>query len=372
MKNMLKLGLSLAVFASVACVLLALVNNATAPVIALSKQAEVNKGLSVVFPDSNSFEAAPNFTPELSGTVKIEALYLAKENDVVKGAVVQASGPTYDKASILIGIDMARTITGIQFLSISDTPGFGQKATEPEFYTQFAGKSIDDDFEAGKDVDSISGATITTKGVAQIVKYASYIAGEYLATNYGADSSSGASVVIAQPATVFTYEEAYSSLFPPSQFPSAQFTEINVGLDRIVSNMVVKKQVIVTIAGKPIGAMVAVSGQSYKTSGTVLTAVDSNNIILGTRIIQLADTPNLGQLALEEDFYGQFSNKSVTDNLLINTDFDIISGATITSACVADMVKVGAVEASHLLSEYMGKSPLAVGEYRLNKIYRED
>lgn len=372
MKNMLKLGLSLAAFASIACVLLALVNNATAPVIALSKQAEVNKGLSIVFPEADSFEAAPNFTPELSGVVKIEALYLAKKDDVVKGAVVQASGPTYDKASILLGLDMSRTITGIQFLSISDTPGFGQKATEPEFYTQFAGKSADDEFEAGKDVDMISGATITTKGVAQMVKYASYVAGEYLADNYGAESSNGPSVVIAQPASVFTYEEAYVSLFPPEQYPSAQFTEINVGLDRIVSNMVVKKQVIVTVTGKPVGAMIAVSGQTYKNGGIVLTAVDSNDMIIGARIIQLEDSPNLGQLALEEDFYGQFANKPVTENLLVNTDFDIISGATITSACIADMIKVGAVEADSLLAESMGKSPLAVGEYPLNKIYRED
>ena len=50
MKEMFKLGLSLAIFASVACVCLALVNNVTAPAIAAAKERELNAGLAVVFP----------------------------------------------------------------------------------------------------------------------------------------------------------------------------------------------------------------------------------------------------------------------------------------------------------------------------------
>ncbi|MBO5137102.1 MAG: FMN-binding protein [Spirochaetaceae bacterium] len=364
MKNMLKLGFALAAFASVACVLLALVNNFTAPVIAQAKAEEVNAALSVVFPEGDSFEKVADFTTDSSSSIKIEDLYIAKKGNNVLGAVIQATGPTYDKATILLGMNMNRQITGIQFLSISDTPGFGQKATEPEFYTQFAGKSADDEFNVGSDVDAISGATITSRGVAQIVKYAAYVAGEYLAKNYGAKASNSSAPVVAPVPTVFTYSEAYASLFPKEQYPTAQFLEDSNGIGRIVRSMLVEKQVIVLENGKTVGAMVAVRGQTYKSGGTVLTAVDSTGRIIGARIIELNDSPNLGQKALEESFYVQFAGKNASDNLLLGQGVDAISGATITSACVADMVKVGAVEACALLK-------LSISEnYSLNELYR--
>ena len=73
-------------------------------------------------------------------------------------------------------------ITGLTFLSISDTPGFGQKAAEPNFYSQFAGKNAAGSFVPGADFDGISGATITTNGVANIITEATKIGLEYLAT----------------------------------------------------------------------------------------------------------------------------------------------------------------------------------------------
>ena len=73
---------------------------------------------------------------------------------------------------MLVGIRSDKTITSIQFLSLTDTPGFGQKALEPAFKDQFNGKSANDEFAIGADVDAISGSTITTKGVITIIKNA--------------------------------------------------------------------------------------------------------------------------------------------------------------------------------------------------------
>jgi electron transport complex protein RnfG len=179
MKNMVKLGASLAAYAVVACVLLAVVNNVTAPLIANAKAAEAGAGLAEVFAVADGFDRAADFSPDTSTSIAVESLYLAKQGDAVIGGVVQATGPTYDKATIQIGLDLERTITGIKFLALSDTPGFGQRATEPAFYEQFVGKSADDAFEAGSDVEALSGATITTKGVSEIIKYAATVAGNY-------------------------------------------------------------------------------------------------------------------------------------------------------------------------------------------------
>ena len=374
MKNMLKLGISLAIYASVACVCLSLVNMVTAPAIAAAKERELNAGLAVVFPEADTFEPAPSFVADTATSVKVTNLYLAKKGDQVMGAVVQANGPTYDKAEMLIGVTLNRSITGIQFLSLTDTPGFGQKAAEPEFANQFAGKSVDDAFSAGDDVDMIGGATITTKGVSQLIKYAAYVAGEYLAANHGGVAGTGEAPVIAEAATPFTYEEACASLFPVEEYGEVTFTDVAEGIGNIVRNMIVEKKALATSGDKIVAALVAVRGQTYKYGGVVLTAVGADGNIIGSRVLELSDDPNQGLLALEESYYSQFTGLSAAQPILNSEGaYDAITGATITSDCVADMVKVGAVEAVNMLAEKgLGVTAIDHSSYQLNENYLEE
>ena len=183
MKEMIKLALVLAIFASVACVLLAFVNNATLPAIQAVKNQALTAGLKEIYSDATDFVKPENFSPETLQGISIEQLYIAKAGDKVLGAVVQATGPTYDKATVLIGVLPNRTISGIKILSISDTSGFGQNALKPEFYTQFAGKSIDDKFSAHEDIDGLSGATITRQGIGNILRVSTQEAIKYLDTD---------------------------------------------------------------------------------------------------------------------------------------------------------------------------------------------
>lgn len=374
MKNMLKLGISLAIYASVACVCLSLVNMVTAPAITAAKERELNEGLAVVFADADTFEPAPGFVADTATSIKVTNLYLAKKGDQVMGAVVQANGPTYDKAEMLIGVTLNRSITGIQFLSLSDTPGFGQKAAEPEFSNQFAGKSVDDAFSAGDDVVAISGATITTKGVSQLIKYAAYVAGEYLAANHGGVAGTGEAPVIAEAATPFTFEEACVSLFPAEEYGEVAIQEVPEGVGDIARNMLVEKKALATSGDKIVAALVAVRGQTYKYGGVVLTAVGADGNIIGARILELNDSPNIGQLALEESYYSQFNGLSAAQTILNGEGkYDAITGATITSDCVADMVKVGAVEAVNMLAEKgLGVTALDQSSYQLNENYLEE
>ena len=374
MKNMLKLGLSLAIYASVACVCLSLVNMVTAPAIAAAKERELNAGLAVVFADADTFEAAPGFVSDTATSVKVTNLYLAKKAGQVMGAVVQANGPTYDKAEMLIGVTLNRSITGIQFLSLTDTPGFGQKAAEPEFSNQFAGKSIDDAFSAGSDVDMIGGATITTKGVSQLIKYATYVAGEYLAANCGGAAGTGEAPVIAAAATSFTFEEACESIFPAEEYGEISIHEVEEGIGDVARSMIVEQKAFALSGDKIIAAMVAVRGQTYKYGGVVLTAVGADGNIIGARILELNDDQNQGQLALEESYYNQFTGLNAAESILNGEGkYDAITGATITSDCVADMVKVGAVEAVNMLAEKgLGVTAIDQNSYQLNENYLEE
>ena len=120
--------------------------------------------------------------------------------------------------------------------------------------------------------------------------------------------------------------------------------------------------------------MVAVRGQTYKYGGVVLTAVGADGNIIGSRVLELSDDPNQGLLALEESYYSQFAGLSAAQPILNSEgSYDAITGATITSDCVADMVKVGAVEAVNMLAEKgLGITAIDHSSYQLNENYLEE
>ena len=80
-----------------------------------------------------------------------------------------------------LGVDSEYKVTGLEILSLSETPGLGMRAKEPEFQAQYKGVE-EDDFEltgnspeadvvtgatkaVSEKVDAISGATITSTAV---------------------------------------------------------------------------------------------------------------------------------------------------------------------------------------------------------------
>jgi|WetSurMetagenome_2_1015567.scaffolds.fasta_scaffold45310_1 Na+-translocating ferredoxin:NAD+ oxidoreductase subunit G len=389
MKQMLKLGFTLAAFAVVSCFLLALVNHFTAPVIMRHETDKTNTGMKSVFPAAESFEEVTDFTKPAGTSITIDALYLAKKDGQVIGAVTKVTGPTYDHATILVGQDLNQTITGMQFLSLSDSPGFGLKAKDSSykvksgttFFGQFTGKEVSAGFKPNVTFDAISGATITSKGVGNILTIATYTAGNYLAEKYKGKAGSGSAPVIkegltidkSEPHSIFTYEDALNDIMKIAAVSNASFTEITIGENEQIGSMIVKKLYTVTVNGKIVAAAASVSGQTYDNGGTVLTVVDADRRILGTRIIELNDSPELGMLNLNSKFYRQFDKKRADDELLSGKAYDAVTGASITSDCIADIVKVGAERAAQLMAANGGKAaPDGSGTYSLNEHYQEE
>ena len=157
-------------------------------------------------------------------------------------------------------------------------------------------------------------------------------------------------------------------------YENVAFEEVTEGINDIIRNMLVEKKAYVTSNGETIAALVAMRGQTYKGGGVVLTAVGTDGNIICSRILELNDSPQIGQLALEEDFYSQFTGKAATDSLLsANGDYDAMTGATITADCIADMVRVGAVEAVNMLSaKGLGLDSIDHSGYQLNENYLEE
>ena len=78
---------------------------------------------------------------------------------------------------ITVGITADGTVSGVSFLSISETAGLGMKATESSFYEQYVGVQtekfyVSKDGGEGEPIDAISGATITSRAVTSAVNAA--------------------------------------------------------------------------------------------------------------------------------------------------------------------------------------------------------
>ena len=100
---------------------------------------------------------------------KINTIYRVDNDYAIK---VSCSG-SQGTLVIMIGIDEAGCITGVSVVSHSETSGIGTKVVDNETLTngvgaldQYQGKSMDDyPLELGADVDTISGATVTSEAI---------------------------------------------------------------------------------------------------------------------------------------------------------------------------------------------------------------
>ncbi len=116
---------------------------------------------------------------EKNGITKFYPVYDVRFKDgSLAGHVAKATGQGYaDKIEVLVGLDAdGKTITGLFILDQKETPGLGNRILEKQWREQFVDKSTDTPLVVVKDkakktheVDSISGATITSRSVTNIL-----------------------------------------------------------------------------------------------------------------------------------------------------------------------------------------------------------
>jgi electron transport complex protein RnfG len=185
MKNvsgMLKLGLTLALFAASACVMLAFVYSGTSAIIAQRQQADHEAALKELFPDADEFKEIKTIKSS-DPAVSIENAYAAIKNGKAAGAALRLSRASYGgHVKIMTGVSADGFITGVKIMEHSDTPGLGANMVSSSyfvdrekgitFYGQFKGKKITDAFEVKSDVIAISASTISSRAVSDSVKAA--------------------------------------------------------------------------------------------------------------------------------------------------------------------------------------------------------
>jgi len=189
-KDMAKLGLTLMLFASLACACLAVVYAFTKESIDKQSEMQLQASLKELFPQAAAFEPIDGLT-SANSNIKFDSAYEVKSDAAPLGIAIKAIGPSYGgNATLLVGINLQRSIAGVRVLELNDTAGLGMNAANPSYYVnkankvtfmgQFEGKFLTDSFEVKKDVVAITAATISSRSLTNIIKDAGDAAIAYM------------------------------------------------------------------------------------------------------------------------------------------------------------------------------------------------
>ena len=193
-KYIIKLTVTLFATCVIVAGLLGLVNMVTKDKIAAINWENTQTAMKAVVadPDNTEFSEALENTDAMSAAAKaaggtldsVYAVLVGGENAGYAIKVV-ASG-SQGNIEMMVGVDAEGVVTGVSIVDNSETSGIGSKVMSNEplssgvgVLDQFQGKSAaaDGTLTVGKNVDAISGATVSSKGVTAGVNAALAVAG---------------------------------------------------------------------------------------------------------------------------------------------------------------------------------------------------
>lgn len=167
-KAMILPPLVLAVICAVCCAFLALANMVTKDKIAAAEEDAIQSSLQQL-PDAGTFEEITDFTPENNEKATATGLYQDEKGQFA--VLVTADGYNKGGLQVVIGVDKDGAVTGVSFVTVSETPGLGTKVqSNPELLVDNLVGLSDETVVNG--VDNITGATYSSKGMKAAVNCA--------------------------------------------------------------------------------------------------------------------------------------------------------------------------------------------------------
>jgi electron transport complex protein RnfG len=178
MRELFKLTVVLTIICSLAATALALVYTITKEPIAYQQRLKKLKAIKAVQPnydnepDQDFVDIAPEKNAE--GDEGLTRFYITKKGADPTGVVFVVTTVGYGgPIDLMLGLTPEGTITGIQILKHTETPGLGAKITEEKFLQQFTSKNAQNTTwtlkKDGGDIDQISGATISPQAVVKAI-----------------------------------------------------------------------------------------------------------------------------------------------------------------------------------------------------------
>ena len=174
MREILKLFIIVAIFSAVAGLALAKVHDATKERIE-SMELKYVRGpaLKKLFAGCENDPLTDRF--KIKNGDKDLDVFVGEFNGKKNVIAFETSGMGFDgPVGVMVGYDLdTDELVGMRVTTNTETPGVGSRATtETSFIDQFKGMSINSGFKVkadGGDIDAMSGATITSRGVSAAV-----------------------------------------------------------------------------------------------------------------------------------------------------------------------------------------------------------
>ena len=190
-KYLIKLTVTLFVTCVIVAGLLGFVNKLTLPNITAANERKTAEAIQQVLPEMEGSPTVMEVTGEMTaaasgaGATVTEAYEAQAGGSVIGHALKIVASGSQGNIVMMVGLDAEGAVTGVSIVSNSETSGIGSKVMNNEPLTsgtgvldQFIGRSAaDGELTVGKNVDAISGATVSSKGVTTGVNAALAVAG---------------------------------------------------------------------------------------------------------------------------------------------------------------------------------------------------
>lgn len=173
LKEILIPTISLFIICAVATALLGLTNSVTEQKIEEVAAKSAAEARLRVCKNAESFEEKT----DKNGNVYFEAK--DKDGNTVGFAVTTEDKSYGGRIEVMTGISAEGEITGIEILTIDDTPGLGMNAKKDGFRNEYVGKkgelTVSKSASADNEIQAITGATITSNAVTRCVNKATTV-----------------------------------------------------------------------------------------------------------------------------------------------------------------------------------------------------
>lgn len=162
MKGNITPTIVLTIICTAAALLLVLAYELTKDRISEQRELKFNESVESLFGECETTIIDDNF-----GYDEIQKIAVTSDGKTIIQVI--ADGYSKDGINILVGIDENGVLSGISFISLGETPGLGTKIRDE---SSFIEKNFIGITEAPDNIDSISGATFSSKGMKKAVETA--------------------------------------------------------------------------------------------------------------------------------------------------------------------------------------------------------
>jgi len=197
MPKFLKGTIILTVITLIAGIALGAVYGITKDPIAKAAEDKKQAAYREVFADADKFEAYDGDLVEVNDAIAAEGFEKTTIDEVVAAmkdgkaigyVITVTNGSGYGgSVQFTVGVDADAAVTGISFLSISESPGLGMEARDNEEWApQYYNKNVEEftvvkgETSSEDEISAISGATITSKAVTKGVNASLFCFREFL------------------------------------------------------------------------------------------------------------------------------------------------------------------------------------------------